>query len=340
MPSSTCPPGRVEYPFEFRFPEAVESEPKNDAPFKSDECFENQNGHPLPPSFWWNESTIRNEYFLEAEFTTEQISFTLNPLVVHQLRFSPSVPELSLSGSITLLLPGPSLIRLERKSQPSTPEPFQERRGPLKRLKSGFRGVEKVEESSSTLLLLLSTPSHYRVGAPSTLEISLQTTPSDSTSQEAPVYLHGIRAQATAHIKFRIPTASSPGGEIRKDEVERFDLFNKRYSKPGLEVKQNITLEGFEIAKIVPPTFKTYGVAVTYDVRYDLLLECAAKESEHVVENRNVYIEPMTRPGGYLGPPENPPPPRSSSEYVLAADLMRDSRGRGPSLDGPPAYRR
>lgn len=341
-PSATCPSGRVEYPFEFRFPEAVENSPRlqNGAPFKPDELFEHEKGHPLPPSLWWNESTIRNEYFLEAEFCTEQTSFTLNPVVVHQLRFSPSVPEQSLLRTLPLL-PAPPL-RLERKSRPSTPEPFQERRGPLKRIRSGLRGGDKTEEAPSTSLLVLSAPSQYRVGSKSTLRLSLQATLSEGNMRPAPVFLRGIRAQAIVHINYRIPASFASNGEVRRESLEKFDLFNQRYSKPGIEITEDTTLDGFEINTIVPPTFKTYGVAVNYDVRYDLLLECGGKESEHEVEMKDVLVEPMTRPGGHLGPPEGPPPlPRVSGESVIVGGLA-DLRGASGHvvLEEPPPYHR
>jgi hypothetical protein len=315
-PSPNCPPGRVEYPFEFRFPEAVELDPRlqNDAPFKPDPSFEHEKGHPLPPSLWWNESTVRSEYFLEADFITEQRSFTLNPVVIHQLRFSPSDPEIGLPDQPALLAWPP--IRFERRSRPPTPEPGQERRNPLRRLKSSLKG-EKTEEASSTSLLVLSAPPRHRVGTTTALKMSLQATLSDGLTQPAPVYLRGIRAQASVHISYRIPASFAPREEIRKDSTEKFDLFNRRYGKPGLEVTESTTLEDFVINTIVPPTFKTYGVAIRYDVRYDLLLECAGKESEHEVEMKDVIIEPMTREGGHLGPPATPPPPRGSIDSMI-----------------------
>ncbi|EAT89600.2 hypothetical protein HBI56_029390 [Parastagonospora nodorum] len=306
-PSANCPPGRVEYPFDFRFPEAVELDPglQNDVPFKPDDSFEHEKGHQLPPSLWWNEFTVRNEYFLEADFVTAQRSFTLNPVVILQLRFTPSEPELSISAPAALLPVPP--IRFERRSRPPTPEPGQERQGPLMRLKNSLKS-EKNEEASSTSLLVLSAPPRYRVGATTALRISLQATLSDGLTQPAPVYLRGIRAQVFLHIKYRIPLSSAPNQEIRKANTEKFDLFNRRYSKPGLEITESTVVEDFVINNIVPPTFKTYGLATRYEVRYDLLLECAGKESEHEVEVKDVIIEPMTREGGHLGPPVDPPP--------------------------------
>ncbi|KAH7410160.1 hypothetical protein DE146DRAFT_340881 [Phaeosphaeria sp. MPI-PUGE-AT-0046c] len=315
-PSANCPPGHVEYPFEFRFPEVVELDPRlqNDAPFKPDEFFEHEKGHPLPPSLWWRESTVRSEYFLEADFVTSQRSFTLNPVVRHQLRFSPSDPELSIPHQAALLSVPP--IRFERRSRPSTPEPGQERQGPLQRLKSSLRG-EKPEEASSTSLLVLSVPPRYRVGAAIALKVSLQATLSDGFAQPAPVYLRGIRAQAFAHISYRIPAGFAPNEEIRKDTTEKFDLFNRRYGKPGFEITGNTNLEDFVISNIVPPTFKSYCMSIRYDVKYDLLLDCAGKESEHEVEVKDVIIDPMTREGGHLGPPETPPPRRGSIDSAI-----------------------
>ncbi|EFQ89402.1 hypothetical protein PTT_14336 [Pyrenophora teres f. teres 0-1] len=315
VPSASCPPSRIEYLFEFWFPETAEeaTQIKNHPNFKPDSTFEHESGHMLPPSFWWNESTICNEYFLRAECVAESISFTLNPVVVHQLRFSPSVPEQSLPTSIRLL-PAPPL-RLERKSQSSVPS--KERRVSLRRLTTGLRGGDKNEDASCTSLLVLSAPPQYRVGASSRIKLSLQATLSEGLDQPAPVYLRGIRAQAIAHIHYRIPVASLAEEEIRKDSIQKFDLFNQRYVKPGIEITQETILDGFQINKIVPPTFRTYGVALSYDVKYNLLLDCAGKESEHEVEMKGIVIEPMTRPGGHLGPPEESPLANGSEENEL-----------------------
>ncbi|KAL1794133.1 hypothetical protein ACET3X_007554 [Alternaria dauci] len=303
-----------------------------------DALFEHASHHPLPPSLWWNESTICNEYFLRAEYVTENASFTLNPVVVHQLRFSPSVPEQGLPP-ITALVPAQP-IRFERKSRPSTPEPCKERRAPLERLKTGLRGGSKEEEASSTSLIVLSSPSKYRVGASSKLKLSLQATLSEVNVRPAPVYLRGIRAQAIAHIDFRVPLASVPDGEIRKQGMEKFDLFNQRYSKPGIEITSDTVLEGFEINNIVPPTFRTYGVALHYDIRYDLLLECAGKESKHEIDVDNVAIEPMTRPGGHLGPPEEFPLTSGSDESFRSELTMGDVGSNGFGAEQPPPYYR
>ncbi|KAL5120804.1 hypothetical protein ACEQ8H_001285 [Pleosporales sp. CAS-2024a] len=305
-PSADCPPGRIEYPFEFRFPEAVELNPglQNNVPFSPDDVFEHEKGHQLPPSLWWNENTVRCEYILEAEFVTAQRSFTMNPVVVQQLRFTPSYPELEIPAQAALTSVPP--IRFERRSQTATPEPGQERPGPLKRFKSSLKG-EKHDDAPFASLLVLSVPPRYRVGATTALKISLQGTISHDLTQPAPVYLRGL------HIHFRIPLSSAPKQEIRKSAVEKFDLFNRRYSKPGLEITQSTTInDHFVINKIVPPTFKTYGLSAHYQVRYHLLLECGGKESEHEIDSQNVIIEPMTREGGHLGPPETPPPPRAS----------------------------
>ena len=292
----------------------------------------------LPPSFWWNESAICNEYFLRAECVAESISFTLNPVVVHQLRFSPSVPEQGLPASTPLLRAPP--LRFERKSSTQSPVPSKERRVSLRWLTTGLRGGDKSEDTLCTSLLVLSAPSHYRVGASGRVKLSLQATLSEGLDQPVPVHLRGIRAQAVAHIHYRIPLASSLEEEVRKENIEKFDLFNQRYVKPGIEITQETMLDGFEINKIVPPTFKTYGVAFGYDVKYNLLIDCAGKESEHEVEMKNIVIEPMTRPGGHLGPPEGPPPANSSEESFTLEDMMQYAGGNEPTNDEPPPYDR
>jgi hypothetical protein len=171
--------------------------------------------------------------------------------------------------------------------------------------------------------------------------MSLQATLSDGLTQPAPVYIRGIRAQAFLHIKYRIPLSSAPNQEIRKFHTEKFDLFNRRYSKPGLEITASTVVDGLIINNIVPPTFKSYGLAIWYEVRYDLLLECAGKESEHEVEVKDVVIDPMTREGGHLGPPETPPPPRDSIDCAIPS-MYGNLRPRAVSIwrpeSPPPSY--
>lgn len=339
-PSATCPPSRVEYPFEFRFPEAVETDARlqNEASLKPDELFEHESGHRLPPSLWVDENNVCNEYFLWAEYVAEQTSFTLNPVVVHQLRFSPSVPELDVSNPLPFLHSFP--IRFERKSTPSTPDASKEGRASLKRLTTSLRGGDKLETSSATSLLVLHAPARYRVGACTTIQMSLQATLSDGCEPPAPIYLRGIRAQVSAHITYRVPLASTSSGEVRNERIEKFDLFNQRYSNPGIQITQDTVLDSFQINNIVPPTFKTYAIALHYDVKYNLLLACSGKELEHEVEMEHVLIEPMTRPGGHLGPPEEPPPPWRIWEQDAAQELLRQDGASGQvEVVLPPAYR-
>ena len=59
-----------------------------------------------------------------------------------------------------------------------------------------------------------------------------------------------------------------------------FDLFGRSYAIPGLALHTTATtnIETFEIIKLIPPTFRTYNVVLTYDVKYDILLECGERE--------------------------------------------------------------
>lgn len=320
FPSATCPPNRIEYPFEFRFPEAVQLPPSTPCP--TDSKFESEAGHTLPPSLWWNESTVRNEYVLEAQFVSDERHFTMKPKVMHQLRFFPSVPEVELPDQIALR-PGPP-VRIERRSRS---EQSGRGLGTLQRLSRRISGsTESLDESCGSDLLILSAPDHYRVGLTSTLKITLQSATIPDTSRTAAIYLRGIRAQAIARIDYRIPLPAHPSlaYNIIRSGDSKFDLFNRRYAIPGLRLNTTTAtdIEAFGINKIIPPTFKTYNVALRYDVKYDMLLESGGKESEHSVVVKDVQIEPMTRPGGWLGPP---PDDGAHEEREVLAELMRGS---------------
>lgn len=338
MPSESCPPSRVEYPFEFRFPEAVQLPPST--PCAADSQFEDEPGHSLPPSLWWNESTVRNEYVLEAQFVSDERHFIMNPKVVQQLRFFPSIPEIGVPDQVPSR-PAPP-VRIERRSRQ---EPSARSMRPLQRLSRRISGSpESLHDPLGSDLLILSVPEHYRVGSKSSLKISLQSASDSSNDRAARVYLRGIRAQAIACIDYRIPISpyTSPAGSLLRYGESKFDLFNRRYAIPGLhlDTTTHTDVEGFEIRKLVPPTFKSYNVALHYDVKYDILLESGGKESEHEVTIRNVTIEPMTRPGGWLGPP---PDDGAHEERLVLAELVRGNMTLATTMVGierfnPPAY--
>lgn len=86
----------------------------------------------------------------------------------------------------------------------------------------------------------------------------------------------------------------------------------------------------------MPPTFRTYNVALRYAVKYDVLLACGARESEHEVLVLDGRVEPMTRPGGWLGPPPEEDDGGFGEGEVLV-ELMRGGRGEGGGVE-PPAY--
>ncbi|KAJ8111414.1 hypothetical protein OPT61_g5985 [Boeremia exigua] len=192
IPSENCPAHRVEYPFEFRFPEAVQLPPS--IPCPADPKFETEHGHALPPSLWWDENTVRNEYVLEAQFVSEEKHFTMNPKTIHQLRFFPSVPEMGLPIQPPLR-PAPP-IRLERKARL---DESGRGKGTLRRLSQRFTGsTESLHEPPSSDLLILSVPERYRVGSTSTLKISIQTATPTPRTDPAPASRCATQAPPTS----------------------------------------------------------------------------------------------------------------------------------------------
>lgn len=215
----------------------------------------------------------------------------------------------------------------------------------LRRLSRRISGLtESFHESIGSDLLMLSVPEYYRVGSASTLQFSLQSANNLYNDRAAPVYLRGIRAQATARIDYRVPMPSHPSRaySILRSDESKFDLFNCRYATPGLPLNTTTPtdIEAFYINKLVPSTFKTYHVALKHDVRYDILLECGGKPSEHKVMVHDVAIEPMTRPEAWLRPP---PDDGAHEERLALAEWMRSTgyplRTIGETeRSEPPAY--
>lgn len=323
MPSENCPPNRIEYAFELRFPEHVELAAGDS--FCHDDHFEHALGHSLPPSLWWNESTVRNEYVLEAQVLSEEKNFTMIPKVIQQLRFFPSVPEVGIPNQVSMISAPP--VRVDRTARDA-----ETRRGSLRRLSRRFSSAHGASEHKLALssLLVLGVPEYYRAGAKSTLKMSLQTPSVLEDSHLSAVYLRGMRAQAIARIDYRLPVPphSSLSYNILRSGESKFDLFNRRYAIPGLCLGDATDIETFEINKLVPPTFKTYNVCLSYDVKYDILLNCGGTETEHEVVVKDVLIESMTRPGGWLGPP-----PEDGATAAFEQSMLRNN------IDtSPPAY--
>lgn len=168
MSSHNCPKERVEYPFGFRFPEAVQLPASTPCPLHPK--FEDHPGHALPPIFWWNESTVRDEYALEARFLSEEKHVTMNPEVIHQLRFFPSIPEVGMECRVSLK-PAPP-VRIERRVRSSEVGNGRETLRRLSRRLSG--STTSLDDLSSISLLILSVPQHYRIRVKSELKASLQ----------------------------------------------------------------------------------------------------------------------------------------------------------------------
>ncbi|KAF1915818.1 hypothetical protein BDU57DRAFT_547665 [Ampelomyces quisqualis] len=125
----------------------------------------------------------------------------------------------------------------------------------------------KQHDTAATSLPVLSVSPKYRVGTKTALEISLKASITNGVTQPAPIYLRGIHAQALVHISYRIPASFASKEAFRKDSTEKLDLFNHRSAKLGLQVTENTCLKDCTINATAPPTFKTCGVVVRYDVR-------------------------------------------------------------------------
>lgn len=301
VPSSTASDTHFEYPFTFQFPEVVEEQPspQYNTPLGPNECFEHENGHMLPPTLWLPRGQAQNDYFLEAEVFTNVI--VLTQVVRQQLRFTPSTPAPS-------AIPEPFLVectssRLERKTRLLDTKKVQEQKEIGSRL-AKFKERIKADHSDdpyATFSIALSTPKELRVGSSVPIKISLSHLDRSQEVLEPPlVILRGIRAQAIAHIQTRVPNSLASRDGASRNYIEQFELFNRRFKgDEGILIFDGVTLEdlslGLSVDKIVPPSFKTYGVMLKYDLKFKLWVECVGQVFEVEKVRKNVTILPMYR---------------------------------------------
>ncbi|KAH6644325.1 hypothetical protein C7974DRAFT_439634 [Boeremia exigua] len=274
MPSENCPPRRIEYPFEFRFPDAVELAPR--VPHPTHPAFESEPGHPLPPSLWWNNDTVRIEYVLEATFASASPHATVPPKVIQQLRFSPCAPDYVPQAHTTL--PIPISYPTQRSLAPS----------PLRRLRTHFSSTPApLLAAPASPVLTLTVPERFRVGAPASILVTLhpQSLAATHCATPSPVYLLGIRALATCRITHLPPSSSLAISETQTSpststSPSTFTLLARRHALPGLPLAPGVAtpLDPFTISTTVPPGFRTYGVALEYEVLWEVVVGCGGLE--------------------------------------------------------------
>ena len=78
---------------------------------------------------------------------------------------------------------------------------------------------------------------------------------------------HTHPGNVTHHIP--LPSHSILTYNIMRSGESVFRLFSRRYAIPGLALHTTTitNIETFEINKLIPPTFMTYNVALTYHVK-------------------------------------------------------------------------
>ncbi|KAF2795154.1 hypothetical protein K505DRAFT_198692, partial [Melanomma pulvis-pyrius CBS 109.77] len=301
-------PTYVDFPFEFRFPENVELHPGNinDAAFRSSTMFEHRPGYLLPPSLWAKDGSAKVEYYLEAQIPSDQLFFSGKTKVRHQFRFSPSViPE---NYIIPPLIPGsPVLVRRQTRFLDTAGAPKHHSR--FSRLKDS---INHEDAPSAAFSIAVNLPSQVRVGEPIPLTISLAHLERSEGVLEPPVVsLRGIIAKTIVHIHARVPVRLHPEGEHRCASSEVINLFRCEFKHPGIIMFDGMTLDELSprlaLADSMAPSFRSYGISTTHDLRVKLVVECAGKVSEVDFLRQGITFLPMLRPGSSIPEPMDLP---------------------------------
>ena len=289
-------PDHVDFPFELRFPETVELHPSKikDAPFKPSDMFEYRPGYLLPPTFWANDRSAKIEYYLEAKIPADQMFFGGKTRVRQHIRFTPSVvAPISIPQNLTPCTP--VLVKRQTRLLDSPTE----HKSRLTRWKDT---ISREDAPTASFTINIDVPSVLTVGEPVPLGISLVHQGRSDEVQEPPVvFLKQIIAKAIVHINARVPQTWAPEGEHRSHSSEEIKIFSHTFKDSGLVVFDGMTLEEeapkLSLEKIIAPSFRSYAITTTHDLKLKLVLYCAGKASEVDFVREGVVLLPLVRSG-------------------------------------------
>ncbi|GME37632.1 hypothetical protein GTA08_BOTSDO08534 [Neofusicoccum parvum] len=284
----------VSFKFEFAFPSAVMLAPTASGclPFGRSGVFEHTPGHMLPPSMLANRGGMNDrpqtvEYYLEARMANTShklLDFRSEVKARRTLTFSPPCMDLS-SSSIMC-----KTVSLTRQTHRLHPSHENNHHGIRSHLKEFFPSSS---DPCAKFFITTRAPASVRAGYPFPVNIHfvhMSRTP--DIPDPPPVGLRGFRVAFKALTRIRVPYNGFNGPkEWQHDVNHTIEVCQRHYNGENEEIRtiadgEDLSIaelsrsETLSVGRIMPPTFKTYGLARVYWLKVVLWVECAGKVFE------------------------------------------------------------
>jgi hypothetical protein len=266
--------GKVQLPFEFRFPEKVQMPPTNG--HKPRPGFEHEPGHPLPTSFEYSvgQNVYSTEYYLEA-LVYKSVVWSPDETIIQKLPFRPTPPVTDPNQFVQRPKFAEFYIRSHSLNWDSAQEPST-----LTKIRWS---LTKAQDSTPVARWRVVAHCPYRLITGGIIPVSFsfhQLDSSPNLSQEPVVRIGQIRVKLTCKLSTRIPHRGFTG-ERDITDFDETDIFEKRFlgynkvMRHGLKLAE---LGDFRLPPTILPSFQTYGLRLMYRIKIVVEGECATQE--------------------------------------------------------------
>ncbi|PSN74088.1 hypothetical protein BS50DRAFT_7539 [Corynespora cassiicola Philippines] len=282
--------GRVELPFAFKFPHAVEIVPPKE--YLPNPGFEHQVGHRLPPSYHFSGPhgyRVETEYWLEA-FVYGFSKADPEQKVKHGVWYQP--PTLS---------PQPlgELVRLPSKRVAVRTPRLDPDRGKEEGLLAKWQIHRKKGQSTTPFAafdLSVNIAPVFIAGALLPIKMSLEHLERSPELIDPPtLYLRRMKISLVSKAGFRLRShAIGNRGDYEESREDLITIIDKRFLKgPGELIYdgQNLNeLATVRTSEVTAPSFKSFSTSVQYFLEVKFWIECGKEERIITPDRHAIHI--------------------------------------------------
>lgn len=288
------PDGKVDLPFEFRFPDQVMMAPSSlYRRCQSDSGFEHEAGHPLPTSMEYDGNSV---YYLLEALVYKTTDWAPDKIIKIRVPFRPTAPF----TSSTALVKFPRYPELYLTGHHLNPNNDQNP-GFLTKLKWSALSKYQHEIPGAKWRFTARCPFLLIAGEKIPLTFSFYETGRTPELPEAPdVYVRQIGVKLTSILTVRIPYDGITGLRSNFQDIEK-QIINKVFDAGDTVMYNGLRLDEFGSLKLPPttlPSFGTYGLRLLYRIKVVVEGFCANKDFKYTALRDLCHIAcNVQRPG-------------------------------------------
>lgn len=255
--------GKVELPFEFRFPSKVEIAPGNR--YQPRPGFEHKEGHPLPTSMTYGDNKV--EYVLEVA-VYKRVDWSPDEVITLTLPFRPKVAVVTSNALVQCPAHSDFCIKGHHLHPGSHSNPSA-----MTRLKWAALSKYQHGVSEARWRIKARCPFLLISGAAVPISFEFYNLGRSPELLEAPkVYVRRVRVKLTSLLAVRVPYGGPVGEREVIDDIEDFEreIHSQTFNTTNTLMRHCLQLAEigeFVLPPTVLPSFKTYGLRLVYRIK-------------------------------------------------------------------------